>query len=295
MTRTIAAALALVMCAGCAALDIDVEKSPGSCVGSGDCQTRDLEGFPFNVKVPQRVQTTKIAVPVIVIEVKESERGAPLAAPIEMQGLQHLDDVIKSVNEARSGKGLDHMRSQLQALVATELAPRANGDVAVPMPAGARTVANTITVEAVLSDKQHYFSPTMPIAGSSSATVKPGQDGTFSEVTVNVTDKTLEVLPNLIPLKDILLRSTTPGTRDKSGKRKAGPTVVVSLATEIHTLKTVLPAGVLNAPPLMLDQVKAGTAQLLSVERVGAAAASEGPPKPAYSITGKITLPDPPK
>jgi len=295
----ITALATMVLCVGCTALDVDVERAPGECATTGTCSaTQDLKGFPFNVKVPRRVQTTKIAVPVIVVEIKTSAGGAPLAAPIEMRGSGHLNQVIKEVDVAASeSKGLADVTSRLEALARSAPTVPAAGpelqQAALPQLEGARTVSNMITVEAVLSEKQYYFSPRMPIAGSAAATVKPGPDGTLSEASVNVTDKTLEVLPSLIPLKEMILARQMKGPKDRSGKRKSGPTVVVSLATEIYILRRMLPPDTLTAKPLTLGEVDDGKVELVSIAKV--VAEPSAPEKPAYSITGKITLPDPPK
>lgn len=280
-----AGAIALFVCTGCSAVNVAQESSTGACQKTTSC-SHDLPGIPYNVKVPQRVQLTKRVAPTVVItatkKIGDKVIHLPMS-PVEFYPTKDADVPLLALQAATSEEAAIAALQALSDIATSQTQPTRSGQV----------VANTVTVEAQLSDRQYYFSPTMPLVGSSNSTVKLSGDGTMTEASVNVTDKTLEVLPNLLPVKEIF----SAAIRNKLQTTLPALDISIGRGGMLFTLRREIPKDkVLETyAPLTFEQAANGAegVQIVSVASTSApsGAAPDGG-KPGYTITGKITLPE---
>jgi len=298
---TMAAFVVCAVLAGCSAVEVERDG-----VGIG--------GVPFNVKEPVTVQTTKRAQrsAVVKVQAKYKQGNAEVEedivpSPIELVLTPKAADAIGVLQkQALNNADFDAIKASLDdvAKVAREQASHPETD------AGSTVVANTLAVEARLSPHQYTFKPHMPLIGTTAATWKlNATDGTMSEGSVSVADKTVETGLSLFPFKEFFSRPVKLSKSDKrvvaelQGRTDRTPYAVVvtikssSIAYRLERVSDEACDGYLprdgSLPPLKIEDHHQGRCgvQLVAKESTEAPAKPD-PKKPSYGITGEITLPD---
>jgi hypothetical protein len=286
---------------GCAA--VEVERDDGTVTA----------GIPFNVRVPATVQTTKRAQRSVVVQVKakykennnDTEEDI-VPSPVELVLTTEAAGAVADLQAAALGNaGFAAIKAALDKVAQVAIDQAATGEA----DKGSTVVANTLTVEARLSPHQYSFKPHMPLIGTLNATWKlNATDGTMSEGSVNVADKTIETALNLFPFTQFFSRAVGLTKNDKrtvatlQGRDRQPHTLVVTIKSSsvVYRLERVsdkkcneyLPEDG-SLPPLRIEDHHKGICgvQLIAKESTEAPA-KPGPKKPSYGVTGEITLPD---
>jgi hypothetical protein len=307
-------ACAAMMLAGCSGIRVyDREKVSG--------RDGQLEGIPFLVKVPVKVQTTQwtLAAYAVQVEVKIGTKATKYPdAPVWATASQ-VDTLVAFLDDARASHYKDRAKfvEDLQSRLAA-MAVDAKRVLYSPPADAAKVTANTQTVEAVLSDKKYFIEPVTPLFGSNDASFEFGPDGTLSKASTHIEDDTAKTALSLLPIGPLLQKnwglaaataaptqdgSTTSttlalvkGTRKGKPKRTTVPAITVTLtmaeAPATYTIKREgdAPRNCDSGTSLNLSDALHGTCnvQLVSISTGGAPPEKE---KPGYEITGRIVPP----
>jgi hypothetical protein len=167
-------------------------------------------------------------------------------------------------------------------------------------PADKVTLSNTLTPEIFVSykdDDQYFYNVDRPAIGSVQADIKLGADGTLSEASAQVEDKTISTILSLFPVSDLVKSAVIPPVSAALSETLGGPegaTVVeVELKTERKGVKfTRTTFDLNNKPPCLVPTntlAEVTERYSLTVEDVG------GGEKPDdsnnISVNGTIKLP----
>jgi hypothetical protein len=305
-----AASMAALFCSGCSAVSVHKD---GTCVFGVQCQ-ESLPGIPFNVKVPRLVQTTQWAAPYYVVTLNRiEEKGGkkevtPMLA-VELTGTPEVKIEVKALVEAteKTDATVADILPLVEKLKTIAKEQKLTGTALEPTT----MIANALSVETVMSSEQHYFNPYVPLIGSSNTTLDLSSDGTLTKFAANIKDETASTLLSLLPIKEYFATLTQkPGTKGSQFALSNGK-VTFNLAiiegAQIYTLKRDATTAcqpyagkgdLKNLPPLKYEHIVSGVCgvQLASVtkpQKVQPPAGGDGGDnKPAYTINGKITLPE---
>lgn len=159
-------------------------------------------------------------------------------------------------------------------------------------------LANTLTPEIYVSytdADQYFYNVDRPVIGSVQASIKLGPDGTLSEASAQVEDKTVSTILSLFPVSDLIktAASDAPAAAfmaEAVGAPPGAPTVELELKTERKGIKFTRTSFEKIQPPCQaLNNNEVTEPYSLAVEDVG------GGDKPDdgnnISVNGTIKLP----
>jgi hypothetical protein len=272
----------------------------------------EVNGIPFNVRVPVAHQTTKWSLRSvsITLQLKGKQNGddfswdiapSPLVVP-QTQPVMHEVNTLQALANAGKAEALYPQLLQVQRIGEQELAKVYAGGESAAM----RLVSNTRSVETEVSTHQYSLKPRMPLVGSSQYELNlNAADGTMSKASGTVKDDTVPTIASLIPFNAFFSKAL--GLSDKATKALAarGPfesaaitdaklALEVAAAEGIYTLRQRLEGACAWAGPLKIaDSTKAGCVERLPTEiSVAGKPPKKDKEKPGYEISGKITLPE---
>lgn len=311
--RTLSAAAALLLLAGCKSLVVSDESG-------------EAKGIPFLTKVPDRVLTStytqvewiQVSATVTFGEGKDAKTESVLPTPVSVRDTETNRSKILALMTA------------IDAAPATPEATKAFVNWARPILGAkvepldntkANLESNVRGVEMVVSPKRFFLQPKMPLMGSSTHTYKLASDGTLTEATATAEDTTTSTLLGMLPVSSYLTKRWVGKTDDTAKSmttfREANPAFLPLLreargpnssVTSSFTLKVeevpityVVRARCVYSTecelPAKVDLAAAlkgmdPTLEIVSTSRGGGASKKgKEDDAPSYGISGKITLP----
>lgn len=275
-----------------------------------DSQSVEQKGVLINVKKPVTMHTTQWSVTRLSVQVEVITPGStpdkdkvdsipesPIvvtSTPATRDAVDGLARYIANVEATQPlGEFYAGVRKHLAALTDAAINDaKAGSNIGV-------LASNTRTVEAILAPEQYYYNAKVPLFGSINTSVKLASDGTLTEATANITDKTAETLLSMFPAKELLTKQLLPEkTKFEAAARKVIIKLRVGDDTAIVTLKKPIGEGYCasdgSLKPLSIadGQLGQNCVQLVSIASTGAGGGDKNTPsKKAYEITGRIVPP----
>lgn len=324
MKTIVAAGLCCIAITSCSLYRVSKEATADSAA---------VPGIPILVKKPVRYQITKVAMihwnVTFALQVGDKEIVAPpggLGIVASKKAFDALDNIGKKLSVDPSINP-ENFITKVQQSIASEnvewggCSGPPSGKICVePVVPYGSTIENTVAIVSELSDTQYYINTRRPWIGTASATIKLAPDGTMTDATAEIEDKTAETLLSVLPVTDFFTnqwglseQSAAAMTADSKHDRIAFenlssqglPKSAISLRLEpitwIYVLRRRLEGGEEIGKALTYPEVACGSSDKSSdkycVELVSAVsdAGKKTPDEkkpPAWMVSGSIVPPE---